>query len=64
MAGRIKHMQRSHRSYRQKDAAYRGFSMRVSASKYNHNTKKSIAESFAGFLALLKLGSRHRNQDK
>lgn len=62
MAGRIKHMHRSHRSYRNKDAAYRGFSMRVSASKYNHDVRKSFAESFASFLALLKIGRRH--QDK
>lgn len=62
MAGRIKHMERSHRSYRQKDATYRGFSMQISGSKYYHDAKKGFAESFASFLALLKLG--HRHQDK
>lgn len=62
MAGRIKHMERSRRSYRNKDQAFRNFSMRTSQSKYNHNMKKGFAEQIAAFMSLLKIGRRH--QDK
>lgn len=62
MAGRNKHRERSHRSYRSKDAAYRGFKMRVGTSKYNHDIKKSFERSLASFLAMLKFG--HKHQDK
>lgn len=62
MAGRIKHMERSHRSYKNKDAAFRGFHIHASESKYYRGTRKSLAEQLASFMALLSLG--HRKQSK
>lgn len=62
MAGKIKHMERSRRSYRSKDTAFRHFAMRASNSKYRHGIKKSLAKRFASFMALMKFNNR--KQDK
>lgn len=59
MCRKNKHRERSHRSYRQKDAAFRNFSMKAYSSKTQKTQRKTFAEQLAGLLAMM-----HRSQNK
>lgn len=51
MAGRIKHMKRSHRSYGKNYSEFNRFAMRASSNKYIREQKKSISERISSLFA-------------
>lgn len=57
MSGKIKHMNRSHRSYRNKDSAFKGFYTNAARNSHSKETKAHL-----GLLASI-LGM-FRHQDK
>ena len=44
MAGRIKHMERSHRSYKNKGMDFRRFNIKASQSKYSKAKKTTMVD--------------------
>lgn len=56
MAGARKHMERSHRSYGQKDKSFRRFKMKAISTGDQKMQRKSVMESLKALI--------HRHQDK
>ncbi len=53
MSGRMKHMERSHRSYRNHDSMYRSHIAHAYSSKSMQRDRKSLSERFASIFATM-----------
>ena len=62
MAGRIKHMERSHRSYKNKGMDFRRFNIKASQSKYSKVKRTTMTEKVVS--GIKKMFKRQAKGDK